>query len=127
MTPGRLVSAFISALEIGDLEGALASVADDVEYDNGPLGVVHGPAGIREVLTPFLTRYDELSWVVHHQAETGDLRAGTVLHERTDRFRRGLRWVEIPVAGVFVVRDGRIVRWRDYFDLTSANEAVRVR
>jgi limonene-1,2-epoxide hydrolase len=89
--------------------------------------VVHGPAGIRAVLAPFLTRYDELSWVVHHQVESGDLRNGTVLHERTDRFRRGSRWVEVPVAGVFVVRDGRIVRWRDYFDLASANEAFRAR
>jgi len=39
-----------------------------------------------------------------------------VLNERSDRFRSGDRWFELPVAGVFVVRDGRIQLWRDYFD-----------
>jgi len=26
---------------------------------------------------------------------------------------------EIPVAGLFVLRDGRIALWRDYFDLAT--------
>jgi limonene-1,2-epoxide hydrolase len=51
---------------------------------------------------------------VHHSAEQD----GTVLNERTDRFRLADgRWVELRVMGVFEVLDGKITAWRDYFDL----------
>jgi limonene-1,2-epoxide hydrolase len=42
------------------------------------------------------------------------------MNERVDRFRVGDRWADLPVAGVFEVNaDGKIVLWRDYFDLTT--------
>jgi limonene-1,2-epoxide hydrolase len=45
------------------------------------------------------------------------------MNERTDRFEIGGTWVDLPVAGVFELRDGRIALWRDYFDLpTIMNE-----
>jgi len=41
-----------------------------------------------------------------------------VMNERSDRFRVGDAWIDLPVAGVFEVGgDGRITLWRDYFDL----------
>ena len=39
------------------------------------------------------------------------------MNERIDRFRMGEKWLELPVMGTFVVRDGLIHEWRDYFDL----------
>jgi limonene-1,2-epoxide hydrolase len=39
-----------------------------------------------------------------------------VFLERLDRHHLKDRWVELPVTGVFEVRDGRITYWRDYFD-----------
>ena len=59
--------------------------------------------------------------MVHRQVtqDDGD-GSGTVMNERTDRFRMGegddARWAEIPLAGLFVVRGGHITLWRDYFD-----------
>ena len=44
--------------------------------------------------------------------------------ERVDRFRAGDTWLELPVCGVFEVRDGRITLWRDYFDLATFTNAV---
>jgi limonene-1,2-epoxide hydrolase len=41
------------------------------------------------------------------------------MNERTDRFLVDGRWVEIPIAAVFVVRDGKVALWRDYFDLET--------
>ena len=41
------------------------------------------------------------------------------MNERLDRFQLGGGWVEVPVAGLFVLRDGRIALWRDYFDLAT--------
>ncbi len=115
MTPAEIVDAFIAALEAKDLDTALALVTDDCEYDNVPMAKVHGPAGIREVLAPFLGGCEEIDWVVHHQVEQGDV----VMNERVDRFKMGERWIELPVAGLFVLRDGRIALWRDYFDRES--------
>jgi limonene-1,2-epoxide hydrolase len=47
------------------------------------------------------------------------------MNERTDRFLLKGEWVDLPVAGVFEVRDGRITLWRDYFDLpTIMNKMV---
>lgn len=116
-TSGETVTSFIAAIERGDLDGALALVADDVEYDNVPIAKVHGPDGIRAVLGPFLAMCSGVEWIVHHQVAQGEV----VMNERVDRFLIGERWMELPVAGLFVVRDGRITLWRDYFD----NETFR--
>lgn len=115
--PGDIVSNFISAIELGRLDAALALLADDCEYDNVPLGAVTGPNAVRDVLGPFLARFEEVSWVVEHQVASGSQEAGVVMNERRDRFRSGDSWAEIAVAGLFVLRHGRIVLWRDYFDL----------
>jgi limonene-1,2-epoxide hydrolase len=47
-----------------------------------------------------------------------------VLNEREDRFEIHGRWVTLPVAGVFEIRDGMIVLWRDYFDRATLIEAM---
>jgi limonene-1,2-epoxide hydrolase len=62
---------------------------------------------------------------VHRQFSQGDV----VMNECTDVMRRndGGR-LELPVMGVFEVRDGRIVVWRDYFDMATVTAAsVRAR
>ena len=117
MTPGEIVTSFIHAVEAKDLDAALGLVDGQIEYDNVPMGKVFGPDGVRTLLEPFLAGCSAVEWVVHHQVEqdAGD-GTGTVMNERTDRFQMGDRWVELPVAGLFTVRDGRITLWRDYFD-----------
>ena len=41
---------------------------------------------------------------------------GLVFQERLDRHRLKDGWVELPVTGVYLVMDGKITYWRDYFD-----------
>jgi len=81
---------------------------------------VHGPDGIRNALEPFVASCSEIEWVIHHQVAQG----ATVMNERTDRFKMGDRWVELPVAGLFVLRDDKIALWRDYFDLGTFQRAM---
>ena len=107
-----IVTTFIDRLCAKDIDGALALVTDDVEYDNVPMTKVFGPAGIRETLTPFLAGCTAVEWVIHHQAAQGDV----VMNERVDRFEMKGREVAIQVAGVFEVNDEKITFWRDYFD-----------
>jgi limonene-1,2-epoxide hydrolase len=115
MSPLEIVRTFIAALERRDLDTALELVTDDVEYDNVPMGSMRGPDAIRATLEPFLGRAEEIEWVIRREAATGDV----VFNERVDRFRVGDGWIEIAVAGVWELRDGKIALWRDYFDLAQ--------
>jgi limonene-1,2-epoxide hydrolase len=77
---------------------------------------VFGPDGVRSVLSGGITEAaEQVEWVVHRQVASGS----TVMNERTDRFLVGDRWIEIPIAAVFEVQDGRVRLWRDYFDLDT--------
>ena len=95
---------------------ACALVTEDIEYDNVPIGKVHGPDGVRSVLSGGVTAAaEQIEWVVLNQVSEGDV----VMNERVDRFLVDGTWVEIPIAAVFRVRDGKVSLWRDYFDLES--------
>ncbi len=119
MTPSEVVHAFMAAAEKRDYDAAMELLADDIEYQNMPLPPVHGKAAVRETLEALLALCTDSEWVVHRELASGDL----VMNERTDRFEMGGKWVDLPVAGVFELRDGRIALWRDYFDLpTIMNE-----
>ncbi len=115
MAAEDIVNEFMARIQRMDLDAACELVSDDVEYDNVPMGMVSGPDGIKSILGPMVGMLDEVDWVVHRQIASDTL----VLNERTDRFGKGGKWMDLPVAGVFEVHDGKITLWRDYFDLTS--------
>ena len=94
---------------------AVALVAEDCEYDNVPMGKVYGIDPIRERLARVIDRSDLVEWVVYRQAAEGSI----VFNERLDRFQIGDKLIEIPLAGVFEVTDGKLTLWRDYFDLPT--------
>lgn len=116
MTPDETVTALVTACEARDLDAVCALVTDDIEYDNVPIGAVHGPDGVRSVLSGGVTAAaEQVEWVVLNQVASGDV----VMNERIDRFLVDGRWIEIPIAAVFRLRDGRVCLWRDYFDLET--------
>ena len=118
--PGAVVAAFLAAASQRDYDAAWALVTDDVEYQNMMLPAVHGKEALRDTLEGLLALCSASEWVTHRQLTAGD----TVMNERTDRFRLGEDWVDLPVAGVFVVREGRVALWRDYFDLQTVMTAA---
>ena len=116
MNADEVVTALIRACESRDLDAVCAWVSDDIEYDNVPIGTVYGPDGVRKVLSGGVTQAaSEVEWRVLAQVAQGN----TVMNERIDRFLVDGRWIEIPIAAIFTVRDGRVSLWRDYFDLES--------
>lgn len=42
-----------------------------------------------------------------------------MMNERGGAFQIGAKRVELPAAGAFEVRAGKIGAWRDYFDLAT--------
>jgi limonene-1,2-epoxide hydrolase len=118
MTPGEAVTALIKANEARDIDALIDVLTDDIVYENVPMGVMNGHDEVRGMLTAFLGGAEKVAWEVLEQVEQGD----TVMNERVDRFwLAGGHKVELRVAGVFKVRDGKVAVWRDYFDLAEFN------
>jgi limonene-1,2-epoxide hydrolase len=114
--PIDVVTAFMAAMESLDYDTAMTFVADDCEYTNPvPVGTVYGPDGIRGILEPFFAPTLNNEWVIKRTAESGPV----VFMERVDRHQLANGWAELPVTGVFEVRDGRITAWRDYLDFAT--------
>jgi limonene-1,2-epoxide hydrolase len=111
----KLVEAFIAAWNRNDLDGILGFMAPDIFYHNIPMDPIKGVAAVREMLTPFLANATNVDWEVRHIAAAGD----SVLTERVDRFWYGPIKIELPVMGTFDIKGGKIVAWRDYFDLAQ--------
>jgi limonene-1,2-epoxide hydrolase len=118
-SPLELVKSFLSTMMNKDYDAGLKLVSDDCEYTNVPLSTVRGPGGIRAVLEPFFAPTIENEFVVKHAVADGPV----VFLERIDRHHLATGWVELPVNGVFEVRDGRIALWRDYFDAATILKA----
>jgi limonene-1,2-epoxide hydrolase len=57
--------------------------------------------------------FDPISFRITKLAENGS----TVLTERVDEVTANGIMAPVPVMGTFEVKDGRIVEWRDYFDM----------
>lgn len=121
MTPGATVTALIRANEARDADAILALLTDDIAYENVPMSVLNGHDEVRSMLGPFLTGAERVEWEVLEQVEQGDV----VMNERVDRFWLSAdQKIEIRVAGLFRVRDGKISVWRDYFDLAAFTEQM---
>jgi limonene-1,2-epoxide hydrolase len=115
-SPLALVRQFLKDMERLDYDAGLKFVSRDCEYTNPPpIGTVKGAAGIRSVLEPFFAPTLENEFRILRDAASGPV----VILERLDRHRLADEWIELPVTGVFEVRDGLITYWRDYFDAAT--------
>ena len=112
----KLVRDFLGSWEDQNLEVICSCFADDAVYHNVPVAPITGIAGIRAIFGAFLDAFAESKLeIVALAAEPG-----LVLVERIDYFTMtDGREVVLPVNGVFEVRDGKIVRFSDYFDLAD--------
>jgi limonene-1,2-epoxide hydrolase len=121
MTPGEAVTALIKANEARDIDAILGALTDDIVYENVPMSVMRGHDEVRAMLGPFAEMAERVEWEVLEQVEQGD----TVMNERVDRFwLEGGHTIELRVAGMFKVRDGKVAVWRDYFDLGEFNSQM---
>ena len=112
----KLVRDFLGSWEDRDLDVICSAFADDAVYHNVPVAPIEGIAGIRAIFKAFLEAFAEAKLdIVTLAAEPG-----LVLAERVDYFTMNDgRKVVLPVNGVFEVRDGKITRFSDYFDLAD--------
>ena len=120
-TPEDVVTAFMNEFdaEHPDADALIAYFTEDAVYHNMPMEPAEGIEAVGEALKG-VSQMTSRGWEVVHQAANGNI----VLNERVDRFLMGDKEVAVQVCGVFEVRDGKIARWRDYFDLNSFQEQM---
>jgi limonene-1,2-epoxide hydrolase len=109
-----VVRAFCEAWERRDLERVLGFMAEDVAYQNVPQPVMQGKKQARRFIAPILRETLAIEFVLLNVVAAEE--AGLVLTERVDRLHYASGSIDIPLMGIFRVRDGRIVQWRDYAD-----------
>ena len=110
-----LIRRFCAAWNTIDIPTILDFFADDCVYHNMPIQPIQGKDAIKGVIEQFTAPFERCPWEILHIAAAGDV----VLTERIDRFIGADKTVELPVMGVFELRDGKIAAWRDYFDLAA--------
>ncbi len=106
----EIVQAFIDAWNRVDWDTVESLMTEDIAYQNIPWDPIKGRDNVMANLAEF--NVEASDWIVHHMIEEGD----TVMNERTDRVRMDGVWKQLRAMGVFILRDGKIAEWRDYFD-----------
>lgn len=113
----RLVTEFCNSLLLGDMAKTCSYLSPEVVYHNMPWMPVVGHAEVRKILDPLvhgpgnaLRRMD-----ISHTVSDGV----TVMNARLETWVRGGVHIDLPVAGVFTVRNGLITHWSDYFDAAT--------
>ena len=101
----------------GPLAEWTALLAEDVDYVNIPIGAVKGREAAGRFLEPFVGDGHNtlVEAVILHTTSSGNV----VMNERLETWVKGDVRAVLPVAGVFEIENGKIRKWRDYFDLAT--------
>lgn len=122
-TAGEIVRAYIAAVATKDMTNATPFLHEDVVFDNvpqkGAARLTNGPAAVGKRLQSLLNVCEKVEWEILCQIEQNN----TVFNERVDRFwfKAGMfpksDLLEWPVCTHWEIQDGKIILWRDYYEL----------
>jgi limonene-1,2-epoxide hydrolase len=112
MSVEAVVRSMIQAMNRLDWEAVYTHLSDDVVVHNMPMPPLVGLDAVRAFYAAVLP-ITTCDWKIL-ALDTAGSRVWT---ERLDDFTMAGMPVSLPVMGVFEVINGRIVQWRDYFDL----------
>lgn len=112
------LTAIMEATQAQDNERFLGCLTDDVEYHfhvGSPC--VRGKEGVRRFLARYRTIAEDVVWRVDRLAEADGCLFIEGYEEYTDK-RTGDR-IAHPYMGILEFRDGKIAKWRDYFEMNQ--------
>ena len=110
----QLIKDFVAAWGSLNIDRIMDFFTEDAVYINIPMEPANeGKAAIRGFIEGFAGNCSSIEFVIHNQVAAGN----SVMNERTDKITMGDNTIELPVMGVFEIRDGKISAWRDYFDM----------
>jgi limonene-1,2-epoxide hydrolase len=111
--PSDTVRRFVAVWGHGTVDELVAYFAPEGVYHNIPMEPWVGHEAIRSGIEAFFKIATNVDFEITNIAVTGSV----VFTERVDRFDMEAGHVDMPVVGVFVITDGKIAAWRDYFDM----------
>ena len=120
MSNEQIVREFIAAWSNLDVDELVSYFAPNGTYYNMPAQPVSGHENLKQFIGMFLANWEKTDWEIINILAAGDI----VIAERMDRTIVGGKSVELPCCGVFEMHDGKIVIWRDYFDMATYTNAV---
>jgi ketosteroid isomerase-like protein len=117
-----------TAFRRGDLDAWLEYMADDIDYravegaldDRGP---IHGKGAVRAYLDDWVGTFDDFRSEPVELIEAGEDQVVAVLRISGRAKLSGVE-TELTFAALFTVRDGKVVRGREYWTRDEALEAA---
>jgi len=82
--------------------------------------VQRGKGNVQAMIAGFIQSWTATEWEVLNLPSAAEV----VVAERLDRTKAGDKAVDLPCTGVFVMENGKIKVWRDYFDFTTSVKAM---
>ncbi|HXO82415.1 MAG TPA: nuclear transport factor 2 family protein [Mycobacterium sp.] len=117
----RVIRKFLETWPRADIDEMMAFFSDDAIYTDGPRGTSRGVEAIKAEMLSTLEMVPSTTANVKNLVASG----GLVMVERVDVFDMAGKTFDVEMTGVFEVNDdGRISRWRDYYDMRSLEERV---
>ena len=112
-TPDEIIRSFCDKWANGDVQEIISYFDKNAIYHNIPMAPANGLDEIRSFIEGFFSTAESIDFEILHQVASGN----TVMNERIDTLVIGDATTKLPVAGIFKVLDGKIIEWRDYFDM----------
>lgn len=117
----NIIRNFVAAWSRLDASELAGYFAEDGCYFNIPAQPVRGRTNVEKFIRGFISTWQETVWELRNIAAAGDI----VYTERVDRTKTTQGNVDLPCFGVFEMKDGKIVEWRDYFDMATYVNAMK--
>lgn len=119
-SPADVVREFCSAIGRKDRAAVESLLDDKVVYHNVGSEPAVGRDATLAAVQFQLDMFDPIEFRIRTLAAAGD----TVLTERVDVITANGITAPVPVMGTFETHDGRIVAWRDYFDMSLVGKLM---
>jgi ketosteroid isomerase-like protein len=124
----RAIDGFVSAgYDMRQVEDFMELSDPNVQYDisrtNPEARVYRGREGVIEAMEQWVDTWDAYEVQALELIDAGPDRVVTVIGER-GRLKGSDSWVEHTRGAVWTIRDGRIARYEEHQDRTSALEAA---
>jgi ketosteroid isomerase-like protein len=124
----RLFQEGMEALSRGDMEAFLSLVDEDVVWiaaRSAVEGAYHGHDGLRKFFADNEENFEVFEPDFREVRDLGDrILVFGAIHIRG---RGSAVETDIPIAGIFTFKQGKLVRWEDFRDRDRALEAVGLR
>lgn len=115
-----IIVEFVAAWSQLDPARLASYFTEDGCYYNMQFQPVRGCKAIEQFIAEFTKTWTSTTWDIIQISSSKDV----VFCERLDRTKSSQGDVDLPCVGVFLMREGKIYEWRDYFDANTYSRAM---